>query len=111
MAMYGAQHQTACELQTILVTRCKDGKTAGKDVSLLARVWVELERMKREMRGIPPLSGHKLNELLRDARAPRDAGPAPLELDSEQAMVEPKESLNADPVTAPPTPKPPSANG
>jgi hypothetical protein len=94
-----------------MLDRARAPETDAKAVSLLGRVWIEMERMKREMRGIPPLSGHKLNELLRDARSPRDARHAPLELDADEPIDEGKASLNSQTVTAPPAPKPPEAMG
>ena len=111
MAYAGTQHQVACELQNVLVARCKDDTTDGKAVALLARSWIALEQMKREIRGIPPLAPHKVSELLRDARATAAPLAAPVEVDAAPAIDETKESLSCQTVTAPPTPEPPTANG
>lgn len=111
MAFAGTQHQTACEWQGLLLTTANDCKTEARDKALLAREWINMERLKRELRGIPPLASHKLSELLRSAKA--DAAPraTPLELESELVIDESKESLNPQTVTAPPDPEPTMANG
>ena len=64
---------------------------------------IELERLKREMRGIPPLSAHKLTELMKRARpGALSARCEPRELDIE-ATTENEDSPEPPTVTAPPT--------
>ena len=111
MAYAGTQHQVACDLQNVLIARCKDDKTDAKAVSLLARVWIELEKLKREIRGIPPLAPHKLSELLRDARTTPRSLASPTEADAEPEQVEPPKHSLSPTVTAPPDAEPPSAVG
>jgi hypothetical protein len=46
-----------------LMQRIINPDTNDKDCSLLARVWVEVEVFRREMRGIPRLSTHSVEDL------------------------------------------------
>lgn len=60
---YGPTYYDANALQTSLLQAIHDEKTSARDVAHCTRSWIELERLKREMRGIPPLAPAKLNEL------------------------------------------------
>jgi len=75
---------------------------------MCAREWVNIERLKREMRGIPPMKAVSPAELdlMRARRAKVIADAATIE-----AEEVPKESLFQPPVTTPPTPMPPRGGG
>ena len=89
---FGPAYYEAKQMQTVLFAiACKE-KTPAREAVQCTRAWVELERFKREMRGIPPLAPHSLNEMpmkrLR-GRVTALAEPEPIE-------QEPKESLCGD---------------
>ena len=60
---YSSPYRDLNIIQKSLFKRIVDPETGDKDASLLARVWVEVEAFKREMRGIPRLLGHTLEEV------------------------------------------------
>ena len=108
MKGYASQpYRNACSIANSLLLRIVNPDTSDKDASLLARVWVEVEGFKRQMRGIPMLAAHSLKELAA-ARSDmaRQINHTPLELFTE---IEPsKESISQPaPVTAPPAPQDP----
>ena len=78
-------YRNATAIGNSLLARIVDKETGDKDCSLLARVWIEVESFKREMRGIPRLSVHTMRELLAAKRANAKTIDAttsePLELD------------------------------
>jgi len=61
---FGPAYYNARQLQTVLFETVCDEKTPARDVAQCTRAWIDLERLKREMRGIPPLAPAKLHELL-----------------------------------------------
>jgi len=61
---FGPAYYNAGQLQTVLFKTVCDEKTPARDVAQCTRVWIDLERLKREIRGIPPLASAKLHELL-----------------------------------------------
>ena len=65
---FGPDYYNARQLQTKLFQVVCDTSTPSRDVAQCTRAWIELERLKREMRGIPPLAAAKLNELLGHAK-------------------------------------------
>ncbi len=85
-----------------MIQRKDDTSTAA------AREWQSIERLKREMRGIPALKAMSAGELasIRRAKA-RALNDAPV-IDAEEVS---KESLSTDPVPAPPPPEPPRGGG
>ena len=60
---YSAPYRDLNIIQKSLFQRIMSKDIEDKDAALLSRVWVELEAFKREMRGLPRLLGHKLDEL------------------------------------------------
>lgn len=60
---YSAPYRDANIIQKSLFQRIISSDVQDKDKGLLARVWVEIEAFKREMRGIPRLSSHSLQDL------------------------------------------------
>ena len=60
---YSAPYRDLNIIQKSLFQRIMSKDIEDKDAALLSRVWVEVEAFKREMRGIPRLLGHKLDEL------------------------------------------------
>jgi hypothetical protein len=106
---FGADYDKALQgqrtVEATLLTPCKP-----IEVAQLIRAWIEIVAYKRELRGVPRLKASDGMSQLKSAATalPRHA---PLELDATEAKVETKESLSPNPVTAPPTPKPPSAIG
>lgn len=60
---YSAPYRDANIIQKSLFQRIISSDIQDKDKGLLARVWVEIEAFKREMRGIPRLSSHSLQDL------------------------------------------------
>lgn len=63
MAYMNQPYRDAVAIQKSLYSRITDRETGDKDCSLLARVWIEIEAFKREMRGVPRLLGHSLKEI------------------------------------------------
>jgi len=61
---YGPTYYDAKALQTALLQMIQDEKTSARDIAPCTRTWMELERLKREMRGIPPLAAARVNELV-----------------------------------------------
>lgn len=60
---YGPDYSNARLMQAALVRAVCDEKTPPRDVVQLTRSWIDLERIKREIRGIPPLAAATLKEL------------------------------------------------
>jgi hypothetical protein len=60
---FGPDYYNARQMQAVLVKTISDDKTPARDVAQCARAWIDLERLKREMRGIPPLAPAKLQEI------------------------------------------------
>ena len=90
-------------MQRIAIADIQDGETTPTQKAALMSAWEKLERLKREMRGIPPLKAIDSPKWPRRARAKLiDAGDAAIE-------IEAKESLSTPTVTAPPTPDAPTA--
>jgi len=60
---YGPDYHNAKQMQTALFKAVCDEKTPARDVVQCTRAWIELERFKREVRGIPPLAAASLKEM------------------------------------------------
>jgi hypothetical protein len=56
-------------MQTALFKAVCEEKTSARDVAQCTRAWIDLEKLKREIRGIPPLAPAKMRELLDLKRA------------------------------------------
>jgi hypothetical protein len=83
-------------MQKALILEVTDKSVAAKEKALCARAWIDLERMKREIRGVPPLAPHKAHELMRRQKR----------IPSQTIDIEPSEdSPKPEPVPAPPTPE------
>ena len=61
---YGPTHYNAKQLQVILAETICDETASARDKAQSVRVWIELEHLKRLIRGIPPLAPVTLSELL-----------------------------------------------
>ena len=61
---YGPTYYDAKALQTSILQAVRDEKTSARDLAQCTKAWIELERLKREMRGIPPLAAAKLGDML-----------------------------------------------
>ena len=83
MAFQTPQHANANELQKMILMRLLGSTSARvkpsdeakanciddpRQISELIRVWIDLEYLKREMRGIPRLKPAAVGELLRTAK-------------------------------------------
>jgi hypothetical protein len=98
---YPAAYVQMLSFQELAAERARDASNA--DTAKLMLAWEKLERLKREMRGIPPLKAIDSPKWPRRARAKLiDAGDAAIEIES-------KESISTPTVTAPPTPPAPKA--
>jgi len=93
-----APYKNATTIGNVLLKRIISGEPEDYDLGILVREWREVEQMKREWRGIPRLSVHKLGELL---SAKRDNM---RNITSTNAPAYTDES--ADEPSAPPTPAP-----
>ena len=70
---FGPAYHDARQLQGFLSEIIYTETTPAADVAQCARAWIELEKLKPEIRGIPPLAPAKLNELsihMKRARPP-----------------------------------------
>ncbi len=67
---FGPDYHNAKQMQTAIVKAVCDGNTPARDLVQLTRAWTDLERLKREIRGIPPLAAATLKEIadFRNAR-------------------------------------------
>jgi len=86
---YGPDYYNARQMQTQILQAVLDGKTSARELPQLVRSWIDLERLKREMRGIPPLAAasvKELNALLDNMKR------------AKRALVEPVEVELAEPV-------------
>ncbi|MEI8290943.1 MAG: hypothetical protein WCH99_15875 [Verrucomicrobiota bacterium] len=70
---FGPDYYAAKQMQTVLSKAVCDGTTSPRDAALCTRSWIELERLKREMRGIPPLAAAKVGELLANLKRAKPA--------------------------------------
>jgi len=61
---YGPDYYNARQMQTKLLQAVCDEKTSPRDLAQCTKAWTELERLKREIRGIPPLAAAKVQDLL-----------------------------------------------
>ena len=109
MAYMNEPYRDACAIQKLLFARLKLTATKAFDMAQCVRGWIELERLKREMRGLPPLAPHKLDEIAKFKRQQAKIIESPsaaayTEIDESD---ESKESLTEPTVTAPPDPKTP----
>jgi hypothetical protein len=81
---FGPAYHDARQMQTKLFQVVCDDETSARDAAQCSRSWIELERLKREMRGIPPLAAAKLTELLDHMKKAKPAGhDEPVELAAE----------------------------
>ena len=69
MPRHGNSHQTAHDLQKILIASINDPRNTEPRANLVS-AWEKLERLKREMRGLPPLRAASVKEVL-DSRQPK----------------------------------------
>ncbi len=60
---FGPAYHEAKQMQDILFAVVCDEKTPAKDAVGCVKAWINLEKLKREIRGIPPLAPAKLSEL------------------------------------------------
>ena len=60
---FGPAYYDARQMQAALFKTVCDGNTSARDAAQCTKAWIDLERLKREMRGIPPLAAAKLKEL------------------------------------------------
>jgi hypothetical protein len=67
---FGPAYHDARQMQTALFNMVCEEKTSARDVAQCTRAWIDLEKLKREIRGIPPLAPAKLRELL-DLKQPK----------------------------------------
>jgi len=70
---FGPDYYNARQMQAVLVKAISDDKTPARDVAQCTRAWIDLEKLKREMRGIPPLAPAKLHELAAKMKRVRPA--------------------------------------
>jgi hypothetical protein len=70
---FGPAYYDARKLQDALFETACDANTAPRDLAQCVRSWIEIERLKREMRGIPPLAATKASELLARVNRARPA--------------------------------------
>jgi hypothetical protein len=70
---FGSAYYDAKALQTSLLQAIHDEKTSARDRAQCTRSWIELERLKREIRGIPPLAPAKWNEIAARLKRARPA--------------------------------------
>ena len=83
-------------MQAALVEKVIDKATPSMDVAQLARTWMDLERFKREVRGVPALAPATLRELAdhRVALARRISSDPVEIIDEEPAEAEPTEVVD-----------------
>jgi hypothetical protein len=63
MSRYGTPYRDCVRLQKSLELKANDRKTEARDVVSCVKSWIELEHLKREMRGIPRLASASLKEI------------------------------------------------
>ena len=84
---YGPTYYEAKALQTSLLQAIHDEKTPARDRAQCAKAWTEVERLKREMRGIPPLAAVKVSELGAGMKRAKPAAlREPVELEPEEVF-------------------------
>ncbi len=82
---FGPNYHNARQMQTKLLQAVCDEKTSARDRAQCAKAWTEVERLKREMRGIPPLAAAKLSELGAGMKRAKPAAlKEPVELEPEE---------------------------
>lgn len=102
MAYLTRRYREACQLQEVLYQDATNGLQAELKPKY-ALAWVTIERLKREMRGIPPLKAISAPWPMKRARA-RVNSDEPREIE-----IVSKESLLSQTVTTPAEPSTPSA--
>jgi hypothetical protein len=100
-ATHAQPYQDLLLFQKLLIDKAQKPRARMYDIALALKHWVEAERLKREMRGLPPLAPHKVSELLKRKEKRISSRPQIIEIDP------PKESLSSTTVTAPPPPAAP----
>ena len=60
---FGHDYHNAKQMQTVLLKAVCEGNAPARDLVQLTRSWIDLERLKREIRGIPPLAAATLKEI------------------------------------------------
>jgi hypothetical protein len=60
---FGRNYGKACQIQAALYKVACDENASKRDRVLCSREWRELEFAKREWRGIPRMSPHKMSEI------------------------------------------------
>jgi len=71
---FGPAYHDARQMQTALFKAVCNEMTTSRDVAQCTRAWIELERLKREIRVIPPLAATKPHELLDHMKKAKPAG-------------------------------------
>ena len=102
MAYLTRRYREACQLQEVLYQEATNGLEAGLKPKY-ALAWVTIERLKREMRGIPPLKAISAPWPMKRARA-RAVNDEPQEIE-----ITTKESLLSQTVATPRDPSTPGA--
>ncbi len=77
-------YYNARKMQAILCKVVCDEKTPARDAAQCTRAWIELERLKREIRGLPPLAAASLADIVkfkRDTMKHISNDSEPMELD------------------------------
>jgi hypothetical protein len=64
MSRYGTPYRDCIKLQKALAIKALDATTEARDANSSVKAWIELEYLKREIKGIPRLAPHSLKELM-----------------------------------------------
>ena len=85
---YGPTYYDAKALQTSLLKAINHEQTSARDLAQCTKAWIDLERLKREMRGIPPLAAAKVSEVLTKMKRAKAAElDEPVEIGFEEVEV------------------------
>ena len=95
---FGPAYYDARRLQVVLIEKVRDRSASVRDVALCVGAWINLEKLKREIRGIPPLAAAKLKELCdhmeRVKSLRRAEEPAAIEIEPAPAQPTPLPSIS-----------------
>ena len=86
-------------MQRIAIADIQDGETTPTQKAALMSAWEKLERLKREMRGIPPLKAIDSPKWPKRARARLLPESSAIEIESKESLTEPDRDRTARPAS------------
>jgi hypothetical protein len=96
---YPPAYKDALQMQDVAVHDALNPETTPTARATIIRAWEALERLKREMRGIPPLKAIDSPKWPKRARARLLPESSAIEIESKESLTEPDRDRTARPAS------------